>query len=162
MPKSNKYEMHINLNILNHLGLKLYSNAPAVLAEVIANAWDADATHVDIEIADDKITITDDGHGMSETDINEKYLNVGYERRKAEPGQTARYHRTVMGRKGIGKLSLFSIADTVEVQTVRNGEKNGFVMSAKNIASQIQDFSAKRGWKHLLSRRVACIRSRSQ
>ena len=140
MPKSNKYEMHINLNILNHLGLKLYSNAPAVLAEVIANAWDADATHVDIEIADDKITITDDGHGMSATDINEKYLNVGYERRKAEPGQTARYHRTVMGRKGIGKLSLFSIADTVEVQTVRNGEKNGFVMSAKNIASQIQDF----------------------
>lgn len=135
-----KYEMHINLNVLNHLGLKLYSNVPAVLSEVVANSWDADATHVDIEIADDKITITDDGHGMSETDINEKYLNVGYERRKAAPGQTARYNRTVMGRKGIGKLSLFSIADTVEVQTVRNGEKNGFVMSAKNIASQIQAF----------------------
>lgn len=135
-----KYEMHINLNVLNHLGLNLYSNVPAVLSEVIANSWDADATHVDIEIAADKITITDDGHGMSEADINEKYLNVGYERRKAAPGQTARYNRTVMGRKGIGKLSLFSIADTVEVQTVRNGEKNGFVMSAKNIASQIQEF----------------------
>lgn len=38
------YRMTISRNVLNHLGLNLYSNTPAVLAEVIANAWDADAT----------------------------------------------------------------------------------------------------------------------
>ena len=134
-----KYEMRMSLNVLNHLGLNLYSNVPAVLSEVVANAWDADATDVNIKIADDKITITDDGHGMSAADINEKYLNVGYERRKAEPRPTARYHRTVMGRKGIGKLSLFSIADTVEVQTViKDGEKSGFVMSVAKIRTAIE------------------------
>ena len=132
-----KYEMRMSLNVLNHLGLNLYSNVPAVLSEVVANSWDADATHVKIEIADDKITITDDGHGMNEADINEKYLNVGYERRKAEPRQTARYQRTVMGRKGIGKLSLFSIAETVNVQTVKDGEKSGFVMSVADIRAAI-------------------------
>ena len=40
-----KYKMSISLNVLNHLGLNLYSNTPAVIAEVIANAWDADATY---------------------------------------------------------------------------------------------------------------------
>ena len=40
------YRMTISRNILNHLGLSLYSNTPAVLTEVIANAWDADATGI--------------------------------------------------------------------------------------------------------------------
>ena len=133
-----KYEMRMSLNVLNHLGLNLYSNVPAVLSEVVANSWDADATQVDIVIESGKITITDDGHGMNEADINEKYLNVGYERRKAEPRQTARYRRTVMGRKGIGKLSLFSIAETVNVQTVKGEEKSGFVMSVAKIRAAIE------------------------
>ena len=133
-----KYEMRMSLNVLNHLGLNLYSNVPAVLSEVVANSWDADATHVDIEIADDKITITDDGHGMSEADINEKYLNVGYERRKKEHAQTPKHDRPVMGRKGIGKLSLFSIAETVTVETVKGEEKSGFVMSVADIKAAIE------------------------
>ncbi len=132
-----KYQMSIDLNVLNHLGLKLYSNVPAVLSEVVANSWDADAEKVDIEIKSDQITITDDGHGMTEADINEKYLTVGYEKRKREAKQTHRYKRPVMGRKGIGKLSLFSIADIVEVQTVKNGKKSGFVMSAQKIEAEI-------------------------
>ena len=132
-----KYQMSIDLNVLNHLGLKLYSNVPAVLSEVVANSWDADAEKVEIEIKSDQIIITDDGHGMTEADINEKYLTVGYERRKRDAKQTLRYERPVMGRKGIGKLSLFSIADIVEVQTVKDGKKNGFVMSAQKIEAQI-------------------------
>ena len=132
-----KYQMSIDLNVLNHLGLKLYSNVPAVLSEVVANSWDADAKKVEIEIKSDQIVITDDGHGMTEADVNEKYLTVGYERRKRDAKQTLRYERPVMGRKGIGKLSLFSIADIVEVQTVKDGKKNGFVMSAQKIEAQI-------------------------
>ena len=134
-----KYQMSINLNVLNHLGLKLYSNVPAVLSEVVANSWDADASKVDIdiEIKPDKITITDNGHGMTFDEINEKYLTVGYERRKHDAVRTPQYDRPIMGRKGIGKLSLFSIADTVEVQTVKGDGKHGFVMSARKITSQI-------------------------
>lgn len=134
-----KYKMRMSLNVLNHLGLNLYSNVPAVLSEVVANSWDADATHVDIEIADDKITITDDGHGMSEADINEKYLNVGYERRKNKHARTPEHNRPVMGRKGIGKLSLFSIAETVVVHTVvKDRKKSGFVMSVADVKAAIE------------------------
>ena len=134
-----KYKMSINLNVLNHLGFKLYSNVPAVLSEAVANSWDADATHVDIKIESEKIIITDNGHGMTLQDINDKYLTVGYERRNDGGGRTTELDRPIMGRKGIGKLSLFSIADIVEVQTVRGGDKNGFVMSARKIEEQIRE-----------------------
>ena len=134
-----KYTMSINLNVLNHLGIKLYSNVPAVLSEVVANSWDADATNVDIEIESNRITITDNGHGMTLQDINDKYLMVGYRRREHDVVRTTKYDRPVMGRKGIGKLSLFSIADTVAVETVKGTEKHGFVMSAKEIEQQIKN-----------------------
>ena len=132
-----KYEMRMSLNVLNHLGLNLYSNVPAVLSEVVANSWDADATSVDIVIEGDKIIIIDDGHGMSEADINRKYLNVGYERRKNDQVRTPKHNRPVMGRKGIGKLSLFSIAETVVVHTVKGREKSGFEMSVEDIKAAI-------------------------
>ena len=141
----NKYRMSISLNILNHLGLNLYSNTPAVLAEVIANAWDADATKVcvDIDISDKTITVTDDGVGMDLDDINNKYLYVGYRKRKAS-GQSCELEllttrgRKPMGRKGIGKLSLFSIANKIYVYSQKlNCEQESFLMDANKITSAI-------------------------
>lgn len=35
--------MRISISALEHLGMNLYSNTPAVVSEVVANAWDADA-----------------------------------------------------------------------------------------------------------------------
>ena len=139
MDTPKKYQMTINLSVLNHLGINLYSNIPAVLSEVVANSWDADATNVDIEIETEKITIADDGHGMTLKDINEKYLLVGYPRRIHNEAVTDRYKRKVMGRKGIGKLSLFSIAETVKIETFKEGKKNGFIMSKQEIDSHIAE-----------------------
>lgn len=136
-----KYEMTLSLNVLDHLGIRLYSNVPAVLSEVVANAWDADAERVSIDIdpEDGKITIQDDGHGMSVEDANQRYLCVGYKRREPPGGARTPRGRAVMGRKGIGKLSLFSIARTVEVHSVKEGEKHGFRMNLDRIEEAIRD-----------------------
>lgn len=131
-----KYKMSINLQVLNHLGLNLYSNTSAVLSEVVANAWDADATQVDIKISGDTITITDNGNGMDLSDINHKYLTVGYQKR-CESAFSPVLHRPVMGRKGIGKLSLFSIANVVEVFSHKNGETNGFKIDTDSLRKAI-------------------------
>ena len=133
MADEHVYTMRINLNVLQHLGIGLYSNIPAVLSEAVANAWDADATAVSIDMRENQIVIRDDGIGMTVRDANDKYLNVGYERRKEGGDTTPKFGRLVMGRKGIGKLSLFSIADTVEITSIRNGQTHGFIMDVKDI-----------------------------
>lgn len=125
--------MNIGLNVLEHLGIGLYSNIPAVLSEAVANSWDADATRVSITTSPHEIVIEDDGVGMSVADANKKYLYVGYDRRKKEGGMSPSGRRTVMGRKGIGKLSLFSISDTITVQSAKGGNAHGFRMSVKGI-----------------------------
>jgi len=133
-----EYNLTIDLSTLNHLGVNLYSSVPAVLSEAVANAWDADAKTVEIEVEDDSIIIRDDGHGMTKDECNEKYLKIGYERRLSD-GPESPGGRSVMGRKGIGKLSLFSIAKTIEIHTVKKGgrEKAGFKMDLEKIKQRI-------------------------
>ena len=136
-----KYTMTISLSVLDHLGRGLYSNVPAVLSEIVANAWDADAENVRITIDGERkeIVICDDGFGMSYEDIDTKFLNVGYQKRVPENdfGVTPR-ERKPMGKKGIGKLSVFAIADTVEIQTVRDGNKFAFKMDFNEIKTRIR------------------------
>lgn len=131
------YRMTVDLNVLDHLGINLYSNIAAVLTEAVANAWDADADAVSISVdaAGEWIEIFDNGIGMSVADINDKYLRVGYRRRDEDPahGRRTGKGRPVMGRKGLGKLSLFSIADVIEVQSAKGGQAHGFRMSVAAI-----------------------------
>lgn len=124
--------MRFDLNVLKHLGLKMYTRLPAVVSEYVANAWDAWATEVWITVPQDEkmsptyeISIKDNGRGMTKREVNEEFLVVGRDRRKAEDKDYAEKdgdRRLVMGRKGIGKLAGFGIADLVKIRTVKNGQ----------------------------------------
>jgi len=137
---STPFQLKIDSNVLNHLGLNLYSNVPAVLAELIANSWDADATRVDATVireADDiRIIIQDNGCGMDDVALRDKYLTVGYERRKNGMDKTEGMKRRVMGRKGIGKLSALSIAENIQIITKEN---NGGTLSIEMDVAGIKD-----------------------
>lgn len=143
MSNSKIYQMTVDLNVLEHLGINLYSNIAAVLTEVVANTWDADAENVTININPDAkvISIQDDGIGMTIEDINNKYLRVGYRRREKNKGNSNQTPkgRLVMGRKGLGKLSLFSIAEIIEVYSIKDGETQGFRMSTEKIKESIKN-----------------------
>lgn len=136
-----RYVMSLSLNVLNHMGMHLYSNTPAVLAEAIANAWDADASEVAVNL-DTKaktISVKDDGVGMDLADINKKFLCVGYRKRDEEGGLITPEGRKPMGRKGIGKLSLFSIAKRIAVHTKKaDGQPEAFLMDADLIEEAIK------------------------
>ena len=142
MMKDSKYQMRLNLNVLEHLGLNLYSNVPSVLAEAVSNSWDADATEVDISFCKEKntIVIQDNGEGMNTDDVNNRFLTVGYRRRDKQPGATKK-GRSPMGRKGIGKLSLFSIAEQIDVETTKGNEINAFRMRVSKIREVIESDS---------------------
>jgi DNA topoisomerase VI subunit B len=131
--------MSIDLNVLNHLGIRLYSNVPAVVSEAVANAWDADASEVSISlhVTSGEIVIEDDGIGMTEQDVNDKFLKIGYRRREGGFARSPQ-GRAVMGRKGIGKLSLFSIAREIEIHSAKDGEVSGLVMRLADIEEAIK------------------------
>ncbi len=125
-------EMHFDPNTIEHLGIQMYSTLPPVIAELISNAYDADAKHVKIHLADvgEKfIRISDDGHGMRYEDLNSKFLKIGRNRRADSSGQKSESgNRFVIGKKGIGKLSFFGISHHIVVKTVRDGLRNIFAL----------------------------------
>lgn len=131
--------MRISLNALEHLGMNLYSNVPAVLSEIVANSWDADAENVNVTIdkVNETITIDDDGIGMDRDDVIDHFLTVGFKRRATIGELTPIKQRKPMGRKGIGKLSSFSIARVVDVFTIKDGQRTAFRMDRDVIKARI-------------------------
>lgn len=117
-----QYNFNISLSILNHLGRNLYRSFMTVLGEAISNSWDADAKNVFITIDRDlKILIVrDDGDGMDENDFQNKFLKIGYSKRKDNKTHTIS-KRPFIGRKGIGKLALLSCAQKITVLTKAKG-----------------------------------------
>jgi RecB family endonuclease NucS len=132
-------EMKFAGGLVKHLGLQMYSGAVPAIAELISNAWDADAESVRVSIpldeavtAEHQIVIQDDGRGMGFDEINDKYLLLGRDRRAADGDHTAG-GRLALGRKGIGKLAGFGIAKVVEVWTVKEGRLTAFSMDYDKI-----------------------------
>ncbi|MFG1912377.1 ATP-binding protein [Kribbella sp. NPDC048928] len=110
---------------IEHLGYKMYSHLPNALAELIANAYDADATKVQVLLREDErgrsVTVQDNGHGMNLGDLREKYLRIGRNRRVEGEGRSESGRRAVAGKKGLGKLALFGIGETILLTTKRSG-----------------------------------------
>jgi hypothetical protein len=128
-----EYQLSIDPRILELLGPNLYTNIYYVLAELIANAYDADAKNVYIISNKDDIRVEDDGHGMSyEAGDTKRYLEVAATSRNSESDSlTKSGQRRKMGRKGVGKLAALSVSENVDVLTVSKGEKSGFILSRR-------------------------------
>lgn len=125
-----EYKINIDPRILELLGPSLYTNIYYVLAELIANAYDADAHNVYIISNKNDITVEDDGKGMSYIDGDvQKYLNVASISRNTEEESETALKRKKMGRKGVGKLAALSVSENVLIKTVSNMEKSGFILS---------------------------------
>lgn len=126
---TDRYVLRFSNNIIEHLGVKLYQNKPTnVIAEYIANSWDAGAENVDVTIRNSSqpntsvIAITDDGEGMTRDILLKRFLVIGVNRRRSGRTTVAAKGRTPMGRKGIGKLAGFGISNVIEVVTYSKEE----------------------------------------
>lgn len=116
------YTLKISPRMLELLSKDLYTNLYFVLAELIANAYDADAENVYIDITDNSISVEDDGTGMDPSQLNDTYLFVGTETRNSEENaRTPNKKRLKMGRKGIGKLAALSISKGFQLVTIKDG-----------------------------------------
>lgn len=120
MPTLKDLELKYSHNVIEHLGLKLYQNKPTnVLAELISNSWDADAKNVWLDITRDHLAVYDDGCGMTREILSDNYLVIGKKKRTSEnANELTAKGRRMMGRKGIGKLAPFGIAQKLTLLTI--------------------------------------------
>ena len=123
---SDDFKLTVSSRMLELLSKDLYTNIYFVLAELIANAYDADAENVFVYIDKDEIRVEDDGFGMTAEILGKQYLVVGAESRNNKTNSTTpTKNRLKMGRKGVGKLAALSISDGFKLVTIRNGVEVG-------------------------------------
>ncbi|MXZ13663.1 MAG: hypothetical protein F4Y78_06645 [Candidatus Dadabacteria bacterium] len=151
------YAMTVAGQLFNHLGLQMYSGAVPAISEFISNAYDAMARNVWVTIPigrpirpTDQIIIEDDGHGMSFEECNSFYLMVGRNRRSNQSEWTKEYNgltpRKVQGRKGIGKLAGFGVANIIDVRTIKEKEVSHFKLDFEDITKS-SEFAVAQGYK---------------
>ncbi len=153
------YQLKISRLTIDKLGVKLYDRVSAVVAELVANSYDADATEVQVDLPlatllsvqdpdlpDWTVSVTDNGHGLTPKEARDYYLRVGADRRKTGVGAFSReLRRPVMGRKGIGKLAPFGICKQIELISSGGTETAGgyltshFKMDFDKIISEDSD-----------------------
>lgn len=120
---ANEFHMKILGRTIEHLGTQMYKHRAPSIAELVANCWDAGAKNVWINVSEEAeynaersvVVIMDDGEGMDTLAVQECYLVVGRNRRHDDGGLS--HGRKIMGRKGIGKLAGFGLAEKVTITT---------------------------------------------
>lgn len=116
--------------LIMQLGEQLIEDELVALLELIKNAYDADANNVDVVIDTDTITpygvgrieIKDDGNGMIPSIVRNSFLRLSTSF-KEEEKSSIYYHRRVLGKKGIGRLSFQRLGNYITVETVPNIER---------------------------------------
>lgn len=134
---------------IEHLGVKMYSTLPPALAELISNAYDADASKVEVTFHEQSgtpisIVVKDNGCGMSFSDIQNKFLAIGRDRRQTDGDKPSpKYGRLPTGKKGLGKLALFGIAKEIIIDTVKAGKRNRFTLDWDTLYSSEGQYRPK-------------------
>lgn len=105
---SDVWSFKVSSELKNILGRDLITDSNIAILELVKNSFDAHATEVKISFLDDSLIISDNGKGMSEEDILNKWLFVAYSA-KSDGTEDKDYRNTIKrkyaGAKGIGRLS---------------------------------------------------------
>ncbi len=118
----------VDAGIINRLGKELVGKQETAVSELIKNAYDADATEVDLifENAWSKggiLTIEDNGHGMNREQLVNGFMRLSSSDKIHNP-VSEKYNRQKAGKKGIGRFATQRLGNklTIITQTVHSQE----------------------------------------
>jgi len=116
MPRLN---FTVDSALLRELGERLVGKPHIALAELAKNGYDADASRVTIEFAleEDRIQVSDNGHGMTFDEFRDFWMRVGTTH-KLEKRLSRDLKRQMTGSKGVGRLAVQFLAEDLTVTTV--------------------------------------------
>lgn len=111
----------VDAGLLVQLGEELVTDRAVALAELVKNAYDADATRVTITL--DKVTtkggrivVADNGLGMSPAAVRDHWMSIATPSKQKVP-QSKKYKRLRAGSKGIGRFATRCLAHQLALVT---------------------------------------------
>ncbi len=130
-------KIRVRARAVDMLGRQQIAGIPTAIHEILKNSHDAyaDRAEVDYFRSDDSLLIRDDGIGMTKDEFELRWLTIGTESKLGTSGIPPLYRdpnkplRSILGEKGIGRLSIAAIGKQVLVLTraERNGVLNDIV-----------------------------------
>jgi len=111
----------VDAGIINRLGKELVARQETAVSELVKNAYDADATEVDLFFENawhsgGKLTINDNGLGMTKKQLIAGFMRLSSGDKIHNP-ISDRYKRTRAGKKGIGRFATQRLGDKLTIIT---------------------------------------------
>ncbi len=139
MPDNNQLELlpvrYDTRFLETHAGNRILADPTIAVIELIANAWDAYACHVNIrwpnKNRNQTFSIEDDGSGMTADEFQQRWMTLAYNRREyqgeyaeAPPNRSNKPPRMTFGKNGLGRHAGFCFSETDEffVETAKDGQ----------------------------------------
>ena len=122
----NSLQFKISSALKDLVGKDLITSDNVAIFELVKNSYDAYANHVVITFSKNKITIADNGKGMSLSDLKNKWLFLGFSAKKdgtedevndKQKSYRDKIRRFYAGAKGIGRFSCDRLGRLLTITT---------------------------------------------
>lgn len=124
---SKEMSFRVQSHVLKLLGDELIGHDRLAVFELVKNAYDADATQVEVVLNLDPgnpfISVTDNGSGMSSETIENAWLEIGTNSKRGEAkNRRSALGRLPLGEKGVGRLAVQKLGNEIRLTTKQDGK----------------------------------------
>lgn len=124
------------------LGVHNFTNEKSAILELVKNAYDAQATKLDIIFEDNKLVVKDNGVGMNSDDIKNHWMHIGKSEKGYETKDINNQKRVLAGSKGIGRFALSRLGTNVQLFSQKKNQKNSVLWTTDWNKSLLQERNA--------------------
>jgi len=126
--ESGEFSFSVDSSLLFQLGEQLVAKPSIALAELVKNAYDADATTVTVTMEHisspgGTMLVEDDGHGMTFETVRDAWMRIATAAKQDFP-RSQRYHRPLTGAKGIGRFAARRLGSALTLESVAARDDN--------------------------------------
>lgn len=113
--------MKVGSQIVKILSEGIYSSPANSIKELVSNAFDADATTVEMSFDGEEFTVRDDGQGMDWTDFDKDFTYISRSRKRDTGDYTSIFGRPIIGFIGIGFIAVSELCDSLTITSAKAG-----------------------------------------
>ena len=136
MSQQGTLKWRFDVSTFQLIGRELITDRVTALFELVKNSYDANARKVsvifenvqpskdnpEVPVLGSRITIKDDGYGMTLSDVRDKWMVIGTSSKRKERISPSPFNRRCVGEKGIGRFAVDKLGSKVNIITKKAGE----------------------------------------